>query len=273
MNLMHPLQRWALRQFTRRARPYLKSYGLLRTVKYKNALVGMPAAKRVLVLAPHMDDEVIGCGGAICQHVRGGAEVQVIFLTDGRLGSRELLNLSGRQRRQREMAVAATRRQEAECALDVLGVQHRAYWDAAEMQLESDPALPGKLAQALQSFHPDLVYLPFFLEEHADHRAVSLILAQAVRQGAYNFDCMGYEVWTTLFPNYLIEISDVLETKKRALAEYKSQLADSHYMHTALALCAYRSSALLDTGGYAEAFFAASVKDYLALFHEFCEFK
>jgi LmbE family N-acetylglucosaminyl deacetylase len=242
-------------------------------VKYKNALVGMPMGKRVLVLAPHMDDEVIGCGGAICQHVRGGAEVQVIFLTDGRLGSRELLNLSGQQRRQREMAVVATRRQEAECALDVLGVQHRTYWDAEEMQLKSDPALPDKLAHTLQSFRPDLVYLPFFLEEHADHRAVSHILAQASHQVTHHFDCLGYEVWTALFPNYLIEISDVLETKKRALAEYKSQLADSNYMHTALALCAYRSSALLDTGGYAEAFFAAPVKDYLRLFHEFGESK
>ncbi|HEY3342006.1 MAG TPA: PIG-L family deacetylase, partial [Anaerolineae bacterium] len=131
-----------MRQFTRRARPYLKSYGLLRTVKYKNALVGLPEAARILVLAPHMDDEVIGCGGAICQHVRRGAHVQVIFLTDGRLGSRELLNLSGQQRRQREMAVAATRKQEAECALDVLGVHDRVYWDAEEMQLMVDPVLP-----------------------------------------------------------------------------------------------------------------------------------
>ncbi|HEY3343262.1 MAG TPA: PIG-L deacetylase family protein [Anaerolineae bacterium] len=269
--VMHTLQRLALRQFTRRARPYLKSYGLLRTVKYKNALVGLPEAARILVLAPHMDDEVIGCGGAICQHVRRGADVKVIFLTDGRLGSRELLNLSGQQRRQREQVVAATRKQEAECALDVLGVRDRVYWDAEEMQLVVDPTLPGKLHQALQSFKPDLVYLPFFLEEQADHRAVNHILAQALRDEPCDFDCMGYEIWTPLFPNLVIEISDVIETKKRALAEYKSQLADSNYMHSALGLSAYRSSALLETGGYAEAFFAAPAMDYLALFREFSE--
>jgi LmbE family N-acetylglucosaminyl deacetylase len=268
---MHPLQRWALRQFTRRARPYLKSYGLLRTVKYKNALVGLPTASRVLVLAPHMDDEVIGCGGTISLHLRAAAEVQVIFLTDGRLGSRELLNLTGQQRRQREMALAATRRQEAECALDVLGVQQRAFWNAEEMQLTSNASLPGKLAQTLQSFRPDLVYLPFFLEEHADHRAVSHILARAMADVTFGFDCMGYEVWTALFPNWLVDVSDTLEIKRHALAEYRSQLADSAYIHTAFGLSAYRSSALLETGGYAEAFFAAPVKDYLALFHEFCK--
>ena len=268
---MHPLQRWALRQFTRRARPYLKSYGLLRTVKYKNALVGLPAARRVLVLAPHMDDEVIGCGGTISLHLRAAAEVQVIFLTDGRLGSRELLNLTGQQRRQREIAVASTRRQEAECALDVLGVQQHSFWNAEEMQLTADANLPGKLAQALQSFRPDLVYLPFFLEEHADHRAVSHILARAMAHVTFGFDCMGYEVWTALFPNWLVDVSATLEIKRRALAEYRSQLADSAYMHTAFGLSAYRSSALLETGGYAEAFFAAPVMDYLALFDEFCK--
>ena len=54
-----------------------------------------PGAERVVVLAPHMDDEVLGCGGAIALHKRAGAHVTVVFLTDGRQGSSSLAGLMG----------------------------------------------------------------------------------------------------------------------------------------------------------------------------------
>ena len=269
---VHTLKRWVLRQFSRRARPYLKSYGLLQTVKYKRALVGEPGGGKVLVLAPHMDDEVIGCGGTIYKHVRKGADVTVVFITDGRYGSRDLLKLNGAERRKREMEVAATRRREAEAALRVLGIQHGVYWGAEETVLTATQDLAMKLAQLLQSLQPDIVYLPFFLEEHIDHRAVSRILLNGVAGLDLDFDCAGYEVWTPLFPNYLVEISDVVDIKRQALTQYQSQLADSDYIHTTLGLNAYRSSALLETRGYAEAFFYTSVKEYVELYRSFCDF-
>jgi LmbE family N-acetylglucosaminyl deacetylase len=93
---------------------------------------------------------------------------------------------------------------------------------------------------------------------------------EAVAGTDLDFDCAGYEVWTPLFPNYLVEISDVIAIKRQALEKYQSQLADSDYVHTALGLNAYRSSALLETHGYAEAFFYASKKEYLNLYGSFC---
>ena len=85
---MKRLTRVLLRQFARAARPYLQSYGLLRTSKIFNTscLVWEPGAEKVMVLAPHMDDETIGCGGTLARHVRAGASVTVVFLTDGRHG-------------------------------------------------------------------------------------------------------------------------------------------------------------------------------------------
>jgi LmbE family N-acetylglucosaminyl deacetylase len=264
------LKRWILRQFSRQARPYLKSYGLLQTVKYKRAIVGHPGGGRVLVLAPHMDDEVIGCGGTVCKHVQHGADVTVVFITDGRTGSKELLNFSGVERRERETELAATRKCEADEALRVLGVQHAVFWGAEETTLTAAHDLPARLAQLLKSLRPDVVYLPFFLEEHVDHRAVSQVLMEAVAGTDLDFDCAGYEVWTPLFPNYLVEIGDVIAIKQQALEKYQSQLADLDYVHTALGLNAYRSSALLETRGYAEAFFYASRKEYLDLYRSFC---
>lgn len=263
------LKRSILRRGVNLAKPYLQSHGLLRTVKCKNAVVGEPGGGRVLVLAPHMDDEVIGCGGALCKHVRAGAEVTVVFVTDGRLGSKDLIHLSGAERRKHEADVVATRKAEAKEALRVLGVNQAIYWDAPETMLAANHELPIKLSRLLASLQPDIVYLPFFLEEHADHVAISQILAAATATGAASFDCFAYEVWTPLFPNYLVDISDVIRVKEEALKKYKSQLADVDYVHTAFGLNAFRSASLLETGGYAEAFFCAPVTEYLELFRLF----
>src|SRR5581483_3324065 len=137
---MKRITRLLLKQFAKAARPYLQSYGLLRTSKVFNtsALVWEPGAERVLVLAPHMDDETIGCGGALAQHVRAGANVHVVFLTDGRHGSGKLGALTGEARREAEMQLVATRKEEALRALATLGVQGWTFLDVEDGTLSND---------------------------------------------------------------------------------------------------------------------------------------
>jgi LmbE family N-acetylglucosaminyl deacetylase len=247
-----------LKFFARKARPYLKTYGLLQTSKVFNtsALVWNPGNERIVVLAPHMDDEVIGCGGTIARHVAAGSEVSVIFLTDGR---------------RRGDAIGATRKGEARRALQELGVHRIEFLDAADGGLmEAATELAAKLRAHLQRIRPALVYLPFFLEEHPDHRAASLLLLEAMQGVQLTFHCHGYEVWTPLFPNCLVRIDETIENKRRSLTHYQSQLAEADYMHTALGLNAYRSNAFLgETCRFAEAFCVLPVSDYLALYQTY----
>jgi hypothetical protein len=91
-----------------------------------------------------------------------------------------------------------------------------------------------------------------------------------VRGTRLDFRCHGYEVWTPLFPNCFVRIDATIEAKRRALTHYQSQLAEADYLHTALGLNAYRSSALLDAGcRYVEAFYAVSLREYLELYHAY----
>jgi LmbE family N-acetylglucosaminyl deacetylase len=110
------------------------------------------------------------------------------------------------------------------------------------------------------------VYLPFYLEEHPDHRAASQVLLDAVAGTSLQFQCMGYEVWTPLFPNCLVRIDSTVETKKQALQEYRSQLEQCDYLHASIGLNAHRSAGLINPpgfqGGYAEAFHATSLPEY-----------
>src|SRR5688572_2212586 len=83
---MNTFTKVLLKPLSRAARPYVRSVGLLQvsSVYNRSALVWEPGAETVLALAPHMDDETMGCGGTLALHAQRGATVTVAFLTDGR---------------------------------------------------------------------------------------------------------------------------------------------------------------------------------------------
>ena len=267
---MKPVTRVLLRQFAKAARPYLESYGLLRTSKVFNTscLVWEPGAERVVVLAPHMDDETIGCGGTLARHARAGATTTVVFLTDGRHGGdARLKSLTGEALKAEEAKLVATRKGEAHRALQQLGVQRMLFLDVEDGTLAQDSGAAPRLRAILEQERPELVYLPCFLEQHPDHLAASTILLEATRGAALRIQCLGYEVWTPLFPNCFVKIDEVVEQKKQALAEYRSQLEQTDYMHSGLGLNAYRSAAFNGNyGRFAEAFCSMSLEQYRAMF-------
>lgn len=257
---MRALTKVLLGAMSRAARPYLQSYGLLQTTKVFNrsALVWQPGGERVVVLAPHMDDEVIGCGGTLALHVARGAQVTVVFLTDGRYGG----TLSPEQAAE-GMTVTDMRKREAKLALSELGIDNLVFLDAEDGQLGAEAATAAKLRELLLRVRPEIVYLPFFMEQHPDHTAASSVLADAVKDTSLAFRCHSYEVWTPLFPNCFVRIDATVDLKRRALAHYKSQLADANYLHTALGLNAYRSNGIADRDcRFVEAFCVHTLPQY-----------
>jgi N-acetylglucosamine malate deacetylase 1 len=249
---MKGISKFLLRSFSRAAKPYLQSVGLLQTAKVFNrtTLVWEPSNEKVLVLAPHMDDEVIGCGGALAKHAARGAQITVMFLTDGAAGGN-----------------TAVRIQEADRALATLGIKNSVYLGGKDGELAATESLVKSLRSLLVEQRFDLIYLPFFLEEHSDHRAASQLLLDAALGTGLEPQLLGYEVWTPLFANCLVNIDDTLEIKRAALAHYRSQLADVDYTHTQFGLNAYRSAAFL--GGrcrYAEAYCSVPLAQYRRLY-------
>jgi N-acetylglucosamine malate deacetylase 1 len=268
---MNILSRWLMKRLGQATGRYLKAHGLLKVNKHNPAILWTPEDSRVAVLAPHMDDEIIGCGGTLSAHVLAGATVTVVYMTDGRYGGALPSHPAGDQPRPPATNLVALRRQEALRAMETLGIQHVVFLDAEDSQLSSAQGLPDRIREILRSIQPDLVYLPFFLEEHPDHRAVTQILIEAAEGISGAFDCCGYEVWTPLFPNCVVDISEAVGMKRQALQQYQSQLLETDYLHASLGLNAYRSIALSGKhGGFAEAFFRTSFQDYRALYHAYC---
>jgi LmbE family N-acetylglucosaminyl deacetylase len=272
---MKLLTKVLLKRLSRAARPFLRSSGLLQVsgVYNHSAMVWEPGAERVLVLAPHMDDETIGCGGTLALHAQRGAQITVMFLTDGRNGSSEVSVMYGEERERRQRELIELRTTEARAALQRLGANRMVCLDAEDGALDKCAWAAEKLRDVLVKLQPEIVYVPFYLEEHPDHRAASRVLLDAVAGTSLQFQCMGYEVWTPLFPNCLVRIDATVEVKKQALQEYRSQLEQCDYLHASIGLNAHRSAGLMNPqntqGGYAEAFYATPLPQYREQFEAF----
>ena len=200
----------------------------------------------VLVLAPHPDDESIGCGGALCLHAKRGDRVSVVFLTSGELGLKHLPREKAWQIREREARGAA----------QILGVTRLFFlrhpdWFLAE---NTSTAVKG-LRPVLKAVKPGLIYLPHAQEWHPDHKACLPILQTALRaSGIAVSQARAYEVWTPL-PEYdhVEDITTVMRQKLRALRAHRSQLREFDYERAVSGLNRFRGE-LAAKCRYAEVF-------------------
>jgi LmbE family N-acetylglucosaminyl deacetylase len=251
------LRKLLLRAAGERLRQSLRTFAQTSSIYDLRAARSEPGKSRVAVLAPHMDDEVLGCGGTLARHAEAGSDITVIFLTDGCLAGR---------RDQQPEEIVSVRKAEARCAAQVLGIRTLTFLDAEDGRLRFDRLVASRVREALERDRPEILYLPSFLEGHADHRAASGVLLEATRGSGLSFECRAYEVWTPLFPNCLVSIDATVQLKQQALRCYRSQLAVVDYAHSGLGLNAFRAMGLGSDGGrFAEAFHAQPLADYRRL--------
>ncbi len=209
-----------------------------------------PPRGRVLILAPHPDDDVIGCGGTLKKHAAQGDPVHVVVAFDGRRGDPS--------ERFDPAEYVERRRREARAAAAHLGLGDYEFWDNPEGH-EPAPSqlLEGARAVAacIERFRPDLVYAPWVGEQHIDHHSLGRAVRLAVSLTGTRAEAWGYEVWTPLVPTRIIDITDVFEAKRAALLEHTSQTGEIAGMeHKALAITAQRAMYLAPEARHGEGF-------------------
>jgi len=202
--------------------------------------------KRVLVLAPHPDDEAIGCGGTLRWHVEEHDHVEVIFLTSGDKGVR------GRQPAQ----ATHLRENEARAAAKILGYRRLEFWREPDGGLRATAALMERLRNKIDRFKPHMLYVPHAAEMHSDHRAAARLVRRVLRHVVKPPEVRFYEVWTPLQQiDHVQDISAQIRTKVAAMRAHKSQCAIMRFDDSALGLARYRGEMHSWPGGpYAEVF-------------------
>lgn len=215
----------------------------------------MPINKdaRLLVLSPHQDDDVIGCGGTIKKHLQAGAVVKVVFMTDGRYGNSDV----------EPVELAEIRRQEAKESLASLGCTDAQFFKNPDMGLGCDSPNIYRLNAVLRDFHPSAILVPSFGDGPPDHYNTSKILAYALMEYDEDVDIYTYEVWQTLVPTVVVDISDVIDEKLKAIGYHRSQVAVMDYPRMVRGLNEYRSLLGGRDCHYCEAFTKFTKGEYL----------
>ena len=207
---------------------------------------------RILVLAPHMDDEVIAPGGTLALHRQVGSRTGVVFATDSSAGMPERQGLQ----------LSRLRTDEAGAAAESLGYEILQFMNFPDGQLaKHERAMGSQLAEIIREFQPDQIFSPFPTDHHRDHQATAVALTHAIRETRWEGEVWNYEVWSPLWPNVLIDITSVIEEKTQAIRCHESQVAYRPYVEATLGLNRYRGlKAKVD---YAEAYFVCDARDFL----------
>jgi N-acetylglucosamine malate deacetylase 1 len=206
----------------------------------------------VLVIAPHPDDETIGCGGALCRHAARGDRVVVAFLTSGELGLKDLPPRKAWKIRESEAKAAA--RHLGIARLEFLRLPD---WAVAERIKEG----ARLLLPIIKAEAPQMIYLPHPRDWHPDHQAALSLLRAALRGVRLpTLELRAYEVWTPLGEyDHVEDISRVMPRKLRALRAHCSQLREFNYLRAVRGLNQFRG-ALAAKRPYAEVFQALDLK-------------
>ena len=225
-------------------------------------------ATRALVLAPHPDDEVVGCGGLLRRLAASGCEVRVLLLTDGSGGTEEVADRETyRARRRAEVAAAGA-------ALGLAGAEHVDLPDGA--LAEHRPAAAAAIRRALLALRPDLILVPSPVERTADHRAAFAALHEvltAVRPGDELAAAIGaatvllYEVNHPGDPDLLVDVGSEVPAIEAAMACYASQEERHPYLAAARGLRQWRTLSLGPEVRAAEAYRRLALADFVTRGH------
>jgi LmbE family N-acetylglucosaminyl deacetylase len=215
-------------------------------------------ASRALVVAPHYDDEVLGCGGLVARLTAAGAAVRALFLSDGRGG----VDVEDRD------AYGARRRAEAERAAAVLGLAGSEHLELPDGALEDHlEAIAEGVRAALTAHRPELLLVPSPLEASADHRAAfhavhRVLAALRDEELAASLRVLAYEVNHPLYPDLLVDVGAELPRLAQAMGCYASQQERHDYLGARLGLLRFRALTLAPGVEAAEAYRRLAVADF-----------
>jgi LmbE family N-acetylglucosaminyl deacetylase len=203
----------------------------------------------ILVVAPHPDDEVLGCGGTIKSYSSKGDKIYILIATRGKpemYSEERIMNV----------------RKEALEAHRILGIKETRFlnFPAPDLDLISLAEISKAISSVITEFEIDTLFLPHRGDIHQDHKAVfdaGLVASRPVNnytvKRVYSYETLSETEWAapfcneTFIPTHFINISDYFRYKLEAMKCYKSQLKEfpiSRSLKTIEALANLRGSTI-----------------------------
>jgi LmbE family N-acetylglucosaminyl deacetylase len=188
--------------------------------------------RKILVVAAHPDDEILGCGATMARLIRRGSVACTLILGEG-ITARD--NIRNREKRKEEILGL---KKQAIRANKVIGIKKTCFCDFPDNRFDSVPLLD--IVKAVESikkeFSPDMIFTHSSKDLNIDHRitynavltAFRPVKGEKVRE-VYSFEVPSSTEWNypnVFSPNMFVDISDTLEIKLKALKCYKSEMME-----------------------------------------------
>lgn len=205
---------------------YLKSFisFLYENSQDSDFELNIDSDSNILVVAPHPDDESLGCGGLLCKYSK---QCDVLLVTDGGTGNPEWTY---------DFTVK-TRADEFVNAMNWLAVKNYTM-----MGCLSDSYKTLKQTKIdLNLLNYNYIFIPGRNENHPEHKIVNQLIRKACKKQKYKSKLFEYEVWTPLNKiSHSLDIGPVIEKKRNLIGFYKCQLKHVDYVSGILGLNSYR---------------------------------
>jgi LmbE family N-acetylglucosaminyl deacetylase len=197
----------------------------------------LTSVNKIVVFAPHPDDETLGCGGTIIQRLRQGYQVVIVIVTDG---SHAYLKMDIQSPTKDELA--KIRKKEAIKAIKILGVpqDNLLFWNFEDQStLENSKEIQEKCEKILSEIQPAEIFFPNKNDTNIDHKELNKIVSRCIKNLNLPADVYLYSISARfgkigpLFEKILnifkknlvfINVTDCLPEKIAALNEYNSQI-------------------------------------------------
>ena len=184
-------------------------------------MVDIDASKRVLVIAAHPDDELLGCGGTVALHVRRGDRVRSVIVCEGE-------SLRGVQQSSDGM-------HHANAAAQVLGIEVVKILGFPDQKIDTLTLteLITPIEKVIADFRPEIIYCQYGGDVNRDHELLFKAVLVATRpteefiEAVYAFDTASSTEWSyprSFVPDTWVDISSTLDIKLKAMACYESEL-------------------------------------------------
>lgn len=182
--------------------------------------------KKILVIAPHPDDEVLGCGGTIAKYSKKGNEVYLCIVTKAYTPdwSKEFIE---------------NRRKEINKSNKILGIKKTYFLNFPTVKLDTIPQkeLIKSISGIIKKTNPDILFVPHRGDLNKDHCLVfeaSLVTARPtngrIRNMILSYEVLSETDWgqaiTPFIPNIYVDISETFKRKLEAMKAYKSELKE-----------------------------------------------
>lgn len=185
---------------------------------------------KVLVIAPHPDDEVLGCGGTIKKYVKEGSEVYLCIVTKAYVPDWTEIFIENRKK-------------EVELASKALGIKKVIFLDLPTVKLDTLPSkkINDLIFKTIEEIRPEILFIPFYGDINKDHKLVSeaAMVASRPKPGSFLRKIFCYEVlseteWAkpaqkiedVFIPNFYEDISEYFNDKLKAMECYKTELKE-----------------------------------------------